>query len=364
MPRRKPYRTLNLHQQQRIQSRRRAFAANRNQHHPDALQDDTSSLAPADSGPVISADARTGRIISNYGMNSEVEDEQGKRYRCTIRETVAATPAAGDRVIWLPSNDTQGVIEAVLPRTSELRRPASQGRLQTVAANIDQLIVLFSVDHFSMGLADRYIVAASAAGIDVALVVNKCDLLKSDEFREYRAWLKKDLRVYRRIGYTAKLISVQDGNGLRGLTRLLAGRTSLIAGRSGVGKSSVIRHLVGDETIRIGALTPGSGRGRQTTAISRLYALPGGGSLIDSAGIRALGLQGITPQSVITHFREISQRLGRCRFLDCHHRTEPGCVILKAVKKGKIDVRRLDSMHRILDSLPNIPGALYRLTLD
>ncbi|MBF0158930.1 MAG: ribosome small subunit-dependent GTPase A [Magnetococcales bacterium] len=318
---------LNLRQRRRIRSGRQQF------------------LQPAEESP-----EQHGLVRANYGLNSEVENEQGEQFRCAVRETIEGNPAAGDRVVWRQSGTGQGVIETILPRRSELRRPTSQGRWQTVAANLDRLIVVFSPDRFLMGLADRYLIAAAVAHIEPILIVNKQDLLRGRELRPYRQQLKQDLKVYRRMGYAARLVSAHSGKGLAWLTQQLAGQTTLLVGQSGVGKSSLIRHWITDEVIRIGAVNT-IGRGRQTTAVSRLYHLPSGGHLIDSAGIRALALQGIPAHQVASYFRDVAGYADRCRFTDCRHDAEPGCAVQQAVAQGKIDPRRLVSLHAIADSL-------------
>ncbi|MBF0160430.1 MAG: ribosome small subunit-dependent GTPase A [Magnetococcales bacterium] len=327
MPRRKPSCSLNLHQRQRIRASRQQFL-----HIPD------------------DSPAQNGLVLANYGFNSEIENDSGERFRCTVRETVDGTPAAGDQVIWRQGNTKQGVIENILPRRSELRRPASQGRLQTVAANIDRIMVIFSPERFLMTLADRYLVASAVAGIDVAIIINKADLLQGNEFRAYRKEIKRDLKLYRRMGYLAKLVSAHNGKGMKWLTQQLTDQTTLMTGQSGVGKSSLIRYWITDEEIRIGQLST-LGRGRQTTSASRLYHLPIGGNIIDSAGIRALALQGIAANRVADYFRDIAQYASKCRFDDCRHDAEPDCAVQAAITQGKVDSRRLFSLHSIVDSL-------------
>ncbi|MBF0124452.1 MAG: ribosome small subunit-dependent GTPase A [Magnetococcales bacterium] len=324
---------LNFRQHRRIQSGRRQF------------------LQGGDASPEQNGPEQNGLVLANYGFNSEVENEQGERFRCAVRETVDSSPAAGDQVVWRPGKTAgQGVIEAISPRHSELRRPGTQGRWQTVAANIDRLVVIFSPDRFVMGLADRYLIVAAVAGIEAILVVNKQDVLQGKEFRSYRQELKRDLKIYRRMGYLTQLVSAHSGKGLPWLTEQLVGRNTLLVGQSGVGKSSLIRHWITDEEIRVGQVNA-IGRGRQTTSAARLYHLPQGGNIIDSAGIRALALQGIPAHRVVDYFRDVSKYAGKCRFSDCRHDAEPNCAVQAAVAKGKVDPRRLVSLHAIADSL-------------
>ncbi|MBF0624531.1 MAG: ribosome small subunit-dependent GTPase A [Magnetococcales bacterium] len=288
---------------------------------------------------------RPGVVIANYGSHVEVEGEEGDRSRCAVRETVAENPVCGDRVLWSPAPGAQGVITHLLPRSSVVRRPGPYRRLQTMAANVEVMVVTTTALLPNPGLLDRYLVAASAAGLGVVLVVNKIDLATdADPWRE-------PLAIYPRVGYPLLPLSAATGEGLEALAEHLRGRTAMFVGQSGVGKSSLIAHWRPDAGIRVAAVNAETGRGRHTTSATRLYHLSCGGRLIDSPGVRAFDLHDVTPEEVAGHFLEVAPLLGRCRFSDCRHREEPGCAVLAGLAQGLISPARLASLHRIVDSL-------------
>jgi len=230
-----------------------------------------------------------------------------------------------------------------------LSRPDAQGRLKPVAANVDQLLIVFAVEPSPhANLIDRYLIAAEATGIAPVLVLNKVDLLPDDGGE-----LGQLLERYQALGYPVVRTTTAQPDGLAALYRQLAERTSVFVGQSGVGKSSLIDQLLPEETLRIGALSEDSRKGTHTTTTARLYAMPDArdGVLIDSPGIREFGLTHLDAQTVTDGFIEFRPFLGHCRFRDCRHQAEPGCALLAAVEAGKIHPQRFASYRRILASL-------------
>ncbi|MBF0142234.1 MAG: ribosome small subunit-dependent GTPase A [Magnetococcales bacterium] len=287
-----------------------------------------------------------GLAISHYGLNAEVEDGEGRRSRCSVRETLEEEPVCGDRVVWRRSGATdQGVIVVIHPRRSLLQRPGAFASMKRLAANVDQLLIVTVAPDPNPGLLDRYLVAAEQAGITPLVVVNKSDLPHD------AASLDQLLGVYRRMGYVTLQVSARTGEGLQALERVLKDRLSVFVGRSGMGKSALISRWIDFEEVRVGTVHGATGQGRHTTAVARLYHLPGGGSLIDSPGVRSFALYGVDRGSVARHFRDIAPYLGQCRFSDCRHRREPGCAILAASRAGAVDPRRVESLTRMMDSL-------------
>ncbi|XKH61182.1 small ribosomal subunit biogenesis GTPase RsgA [Halomonas sediminis] len=300
---------------------------------------------------------QTGRVVAHFGRTLEVHDTDGSPVRCQLRANLDGL-VTGDRVIWRAANDGSGVVVAQLPRDTALKRPDARGQLKPVAANVDQLLIVFAVEPAPhANLIDRYLVAAEATGIPPVLVLNKTDLLPEDGGE-----LGRLLERYREIGYPVVRTTTATENGLDELRQLLAGRTSVFVGQSGVGKSSLIDLLLPDEQLRIGALSEDSRKGTHTTTTARLYPLTGGGveegDLIDSPGIREFGLIHLDEQAVTEGFIEFHPFLGYCRFRDCRHRHEPGCALLEAVEAGKIHPERFASYRRILDSLEAGPSPL------
>ncbi|MEO5377898.1 MAG: ribosome small subunit-dependent GTPase A [Magnetococcus sp. DMHC-6] len=289
---------------------------------------------------------QNGLIIAHFGLNAEVEDVQGHRYRCAIRETIEEEPVCGDRVIWRPFGDgEQGVIETLMPRVSVLRRPGAYRKRLTLAANVDLLVITASAPQLNTGLIDRYLVAAGAADIQAMIVINKIDLPHD------AVAVENALVTYGSMGYVILTVSVETGLGLETLEAVLGGQTSVFVGPSGVGKSSLIARWIDCSTLKIGAVAESTGRGRQTTTVTKLYHLPKGGQLIDSPGIRAFGLFGVEASQAVWHFRDIAPLVSTCRFKDCRHLQEPDCAVHFAIRKGDVQQWRLDSLQRIVASL-------------
>ena len=282
-------------------------------------------------------DGKWGRVVANYGPNLEVEDASGAVCRCLAPRKLADL-VVGDEVDWRLEADGTAVITGAHPRRQTLTRPDARRRERTIAANIDQVLVVFAPrPAYSIELIDRYLVAAENARLHAVLVLNKADLLETGE----RSRLQGELAVYRELDYPVVEVSAHLGTGMDALSGLLRDHTSILVGQSGTGKSSLLAQLAPDEEVRVGAISEASGHGRHTTSVSRLYRLPGGGALVDSPGVRAFGLGHLEPEAIAAGFPEFGPYLGHCRFRDCHHRNEPGCALKEAVKEGAIQARRM-----------------------
>ncbi|HCW96486.1 MAG TPA: ribosome biogenesis GTPase RsgA [Pseudomonas sp.] len=295
---------------------------------------------------------QVGLVIAHFGVQVEVEaqdgDDAGQVFRCHLRANLP-TLVTGDRVVWRPGNQGIGVIVAQLPRHSELCRPDMRGQLKPVAANVDQIIVVFApIPEPHANLIDRYLIAAEHAGIAPLLLLNKADLIDEGN----RAALESLLGVYRQLDYPLLEVSAHDGAGMSALRERLDGRISVFVGQSGVGKSSLVNSLLPDVDTRVGALSEQTGKGTHTTTTARLFHFPGGGDLIDSPGIREFGLGHVSRADVEAGFIEFRDLLGTCRFRDCRHDREPGCSLLKALDDGRIQPQRMASYRHILSSLP------------
>ncbi|MBF0446574.1 MAG: ribosome small subunit-dependent GTPase A [Magnetococcales bacterium] len=337
MPRKKPSKALNLRQKGRIE----AIRQRRSDRMLSRQSADWDRLANTD----LSA-PEEGLVIAHFGLNVEVENAQGERCRCAVRETAGIEPVCGDRVVWQRSNENQGVVTAVMERRSILQRPGAYRRLKIIAANIDQIFITTTSQHLNTGLLDRYLVAAEAVNITPIILINKMDLAADLET------LTEEVAPYHAMNYPVLQLSATEGKGIKALEERFQGKISIFAGQSGVGKSSLIRNWVHEENApAIGAVKESNGKGRQTTTVARLYHLSAGGSLIDSPGIREFGLYGLSREQVASHFRDISPYLQGCRFSNCSHSHEPGCQVLSAIDRGKIAPARLNSLKRIQASL-------------
>lgn len=290
-----------------------------------------------------------GLIITHYGTQLVVEATEGEtaglQQRCHFRSNLGSL-VTGDRVVWRAGNPL-GVVVAVLPRTSALKRPDPHGDMKTVAANIDRiLIVVAPYPEPHANLIDRYLVAAASIDIEPVLLINKIDRI-DDSTKEKVAYLEN---TYRELGYTVLMVSTQTGVGLDEFKEYLANYTSVFVGQSGVGKSSLVNALLPDTNLRVGGLSDRQ-LGTHTTTSATLIHFPGGGHLIDSPGIREFGLWHMDEAEVLEGFIEFRPFLGHCKFRDCSHRHEPGCAILGALEAGKISQTRMDSYRYILRTL-------------
>ena len=292
-----------------------------------------------------------GLVIAHYGKQVEVESLNTVTdtviiRRCHFRSNLGSL-VAGDRVIW-QDGEPNGLVVAITPRKTELCRPDPYGDLKAIAANVDRLLVViapYPEPHSQM--IDRYIVAAEAAAIQPVLVLNKCDLLDASSGPQLRALLE----MYRSIGYFTLETSATLENGLAPLIQILAGRTSVFVGQSGVGKSSLVNALVPTANTAVGALSTGAQKGAHTTTTARFFHLSSDGSLIDSPGIRKFGLWHMDEQTILHGFIELRPFIGHCKFRDCQHLQEPGCQILQAFKDRHICPARMQSFEHLRNSI-------------
>lgn len=291
-----------------------------------------------------------GLVISHFGQQLDIEalegNGKGQLFRCFQRSNLEPL-VTGDEVIW-QAGEPMGIVVAGLPRRSILKRPSKSGELKPVAANIDLIIIVIAPQpepHFN--LIDRYLVAAEITGIKPMLLLNKADLLDGTN----RERLLEMLALYQRIGYDTLAVSSKTAQGLAELSGLLADRTSVFVGQSGVGKSALVNALLpGVDTLE-GNLSEAERKGRHTTTSARLFHFSKGGNLIDSPGIREFGLWHIEPAQLLTAFAEFRPLLGLCRFSDCRHENEPDCKLLAAAREQIIDSRRLQSYQLIRRTL-------------
>ncbi len=323
-------RRISKQQQARIRQARERRAEKARRH------DDSELPAEGSLGP-----EQEGRVIAHYGGQVDIRGNQHQQ-RCHLR-THLDDLVTGDRVVWRAGPDL-GVVESILPRTSVLRRPDFQGRPRNVAANLDQICVVLATEPEAHELLlDRYLVAARLSELSAVIVHNKIDLPGSEQ-------LSNRLQTYRDIGYSVIEASSRSKDGLRALRQLCQNKVSVLAGQSGVGKSSLLNALLPEADASVGALSQAQSKGRHTTTHSQWFDLPEGGSLIDSPGIREFGLDQYSEEELAQGFAEFEAFLGHCRFRDCRHRDEPGCALIDAVARGDIDEQRWQRFQHLRDA--------------
>jgi len=309
----------------------------------------TTAVSAAAPGPDIPKDfAPNGLVVSRSRKWATVQWD-GREELCKLTEDLAQRGAAlapGDRVL-VEHIDGEPWVRAVAERRSKLSRPATEhsgADEQVFAANIDVLVVVASTMRpvFRPGLVDRYLIAAEVGGVAPILCLNKIDLVASEP---------DELHAYRDLGVKVIVASAETGQGIAELREALRGTLSVFAGHSGVGKSSLVNCLQPDLGVDTGEISDATNKGRHTTTTAQLFELDGGIRIIDTPGIRALGLWEVSPEEVAYYFPEIAEHSAGCKFRDCTHTHEPKCGVRDAVASGAIAQHRFESFQRIRESL-------------
>ena len=282
-------------------------------------------------------------------------DPTSLRHRVqAVREIEHIDPIAiGDQVRFLDAGQGRGLITEILPRRSKLSRPmpvpGQRVFEQVIVSNADQVLTVFAAASPTpkWGLLDRYLVTAEAAGLPSRIIITKMDLANKNET------LEKDLDIYRRIGYPIHLVCSSTGDGLEELKQALHGRMSVLIGKSGVGKTSLMNALQPGLGLRVKAVSQGDvGKGRHTTSHLQMFELDFGGMLVDTPGMREFGLWDISSEDLASLFPEMEHYVGQCKFgLSCQHDHEPGCAIRKAVMMEEINPYRYQSYLRLREEL-------------
>lgn len=309
-------------------------------------------------GTVIRMHRKGATVRIEPGEDSEalLRCALGGRLFGTRDRAGATTPVVGDEVLVEETRPERrgpgrpgiasGRITAVLPRKNALRRavgPPERREMRMFAANIDRCYIVsaFVEPPYRTGFLDRSLVVAFDAGVTPALVFNKLDLAD----REHLATLERDLVPYRRLQLETHRTSTRNGAGLEVFRASMARGRAVLFGHSGVGKTELLAAL-GIAGRRSAALDR-RGRGRHTTTAAELIPLPGGGEIVDTPGVRALGLDGLTPARIGAAHPDLARYAADCRFPDCSHRTEPNCAVRAAVAAGEAEAARYESLIRL-----------------
>jgi ribosome biogenesis GTPase / thiamine phosphate phosphatase len=292
-----------------------------------------------------------GVIVQGTGGAWHVHCDDGERVVASLRGRVKHTGviklAVGDEVLLDRDSEESGwSISEVMPRRSKLARkePGRARGQRVIAANVDQVVVVFALrkpePHVAM--LDRFLVIAEANALASRVVVNKVDLAGDAEAR-------KLFGTYETIGYPLHITSCRTAHGLAGLREQLSGRTSVVTGPSGVGKSSLMNALYPGLSLRVGEISASVNKGRHTTVGAFLHPLPDGGFVVDTPGLREIGLWGVPSSGLDACFPEMRALRDECRFADCSHLTEPDCAIRAALDAGQVDASRYASYQKLVE---------------
>jgi ribosome biogenesis GTPase len=285
-----------------------------------------------------------GRVISVHGLTSLVRGADGRDYRCATRGLLKSLStdqrhvvAAGDRVYFRREGEGEGLIERIEPRHGVLRR-TSKGRQHVIVTNVDQLLIIASAAEPAIKphLIDRFLIAAEQSKIRPVIVINKIDLIEPAD-------LQPLVGVYGQMGYEVVLASAETGFGIERLRQIVAGKESVVAGQSGVGKSSLLNGIQPGLALPVQKVSEETEKGKHTTTTARLIPMEAGGFLVDTPGIRQFQLWDVIPEEVGGYFRDLRPYINRCRYPDCTHTHEEDCAVKDAVADGRLDVRRYES---------------------
>jgi len=270
----------------------------------------------------------SGIVVKVLGGFYFVRTNNGEEKRCFLRGRLKRehNVIVGDQVRLAKIDSESGVIEEVLPRKSELKRPP--------VANVDQVVIVFAAKSPdpNFTLLDRFLVLTEQANLKAVICINKVDLVEMDAVRE-------QFSCYQQIGYPLLFTSTKAGIGISDLRNLLHDKLTVFAGPSGVGKSALLNAIQPGFALRTGDVSVKIGRGRHTTRCVELLSLTGGGLVVDTPGFSLLELA-IAPEALINFFPDLAVYKADCEFADCRHNETPDCGLTKALAAGKINPQR------------------------
>ena len=299
----------------------------------------------------------TATVMRSTGSWYEVRDAAGRISKARLRGKLrlggsrSTNPVVVGDSVWCRADENGEVwIEEVSQRENYIIRRSSNLSRQShiIAANLDQAIVVATL--FSPVTApefiDRFLVTCEAYRVPATIVLNKIDLVESGETDGAAGGF---MDIYRRAGYTVMPVSAVTGQGIGELRESLRGRTTLVSGNSGVGKSTLIKALSPGLDIRVGEISRAHGKGMHTTTFSQMYRLEGGGDIIDTPGIKGFGLIDIDGGELCRYFPDLMRVAPDCQYYNCTHTHEPGCAVVRAVEDGRISGQRYTSYLKMLE---------------
>lgn len=291
----------------------------------------------------------TGRVLSSAGLTTLVKCSDGRRFECTIRKVLRTMSRderniviTGDEVLFQPTNIDEGVIERVNPRRGVLAR-GSQNREHILVANIDQVAIVVSAAEPALKphLVDRFLVSAAKGEVGAIICINKVDLVDPAD-------LQTLCGIYGQIGNEVILLSAERRLGLDRLRAVLRNRQTVIAGQSGVGKSSLLNAVQPGLSLRTGEVSDWTKKGKHTTRNAELFELEFGGWVVDTPGIRQMELWDVLPEEIEGYFVEFRPFVRFCKFPNCRHLHESGCGVRSAAARGLISTMRFESYCKLV----------------
>jgi ribosome biogenesis GTPase len=296
-------------------------------------------------------------VYKSTGSWYVVKNEQGQWFNARIRgvlkmdDITSTNPVAVGDIVEIDIEEEEAgtaIINSIADRRNYINRQSPKSKYQhhIVAANLDQSVLVATLrePRTSQGFIDRFLVASEMYHVPAVIVFNKWDLYREKEKQQFEEWAA----MYGEAGYPVIVCSTVTGEGIEALKQKLAGKISLFSGHSGVGKSTLLNAILPELKLRTQDVSGWSGKGMHTTTFAEMFDLPGGGSLIDTPGVREFGLVNVTKQELSHYFPEMRSRLNDCQFNNCQHLNEPGCAIKQAVEEGAITEERYESYISLL----------------
>lgn len=298
---------------------------------------------------------QVGLVVTHYGDTVDIENNLKQHIRCNLRQNLPPL-AVGDIVVFQLADNTlsNGIVIQLSKRTSLLaRNNTAKAVTKPIAANLDQIFVIFAPEPEPQSLLiDQFLITAEMCHIPATLVFNKYDLYESNTQNElYINKINGLIEAYKQIGYPVISTSIYDRSTIESLEKLLAKKSSIFVGPSGVGKSTLTQQFVPDAIIKIGNISERTQQGKHTTSVAKLYHLPNNGNLIDSPGIREIGIAHLSRKELEDCYPEFQTFKHQCKFRDCLHLKEPNCAFKQAVLDGHINKFRWDNYLKFAENL-------------